>query len=48
MILHLTVEKVLAFGILVWLWNRLGLSDRATLVGNIVAMILLIVFVFVW
>lgn len=45
--LHWTVEHILAFGIIVWIWNHLGLSPKATLIGNIVAIILLIFLVFV-
>ena len=47
MLQHWNVEMVLATGILVYIWNRLGLSDRAVLIGNIVAAIVLIVFVFI-
>jgi hypothetical protein len=46
-LLHLDVEKILAFGIIVWIWNHLGLSPKATLIGNIVAIILLVILVFI-
>lgn len=45
-IIPLGLEKIVAFGIIVWIWNKLGLSPKATLIGNIVAVILLIIAVF--
>lgn len=45
--LHWAVEQILAFGIIVWIWNHLGLSPKATLIGNIVAIILLVILVFI-
>lgn len=41
-----SVEHILAFGIIVWIWNRLGLPERVTLIGNIGAIVLLFVVVF--
>lgn len=43
--LHLTIEKIIAFGLLIYAWNHLGLSPKATLIGNIIAAALLIIFV---
>jgi hypothetical protein len=45
--LHWAVEQILAFGIIVWIWNHLGLSPKATLIGNVVAIILLVILVFI-
>lgn len=47
MLNHWNVEQAVALGILVWIWNRLGLSDRATLIGNIVFAAITIFFFFV-
>jgi hypothetical protein len=44
--MHFDTDRILAFGIIVWIWNHLGLSPKATLIGNIVAIILLIILVF--
>jgi hypothetical protein len=45
---HWTVEQIIAFGIIVWIWNHLGLSVKTTLIGNIVAIILLVFLVFIF
>jgi hypothetical protein len=46
-LLHLDVEKVLAFGIIVYIWNHLGLGEKPTLIGNIVGIILLVILMFI-
>jgi hypothetical protein len=47
-LLHWGVEQILCFGIIVWIWNHLGLSAKATLIGNVVAIILLVFLVFIF
>lgn len=44
---HWDIVEVVAFGIIVWIWNHLGLPERVALIGNVVAAILLVVAVFV-